>query len=304
MSALVCPACKGALDCWRCARCEIEWPVANDIADFSGGAYYDRFDEATQLTDAHRDGLLLEMDGTRRRILDFYLPQVRRVAPPDARILDCGCGNGLSVDLLIGAGFDAWGNDVSMLRKWQWREREHRDRLVVASGLSLPFPDRYFDVIVSSGVIEHIGVEETSLPQYRVTPLPNRDALRAAFVRELLRVLEPGGSLFLDCPNGRFPIDFWHSDAPGRPRVHSPREGFLPSYREIAALVPGARIEALSPHRRLQFQQAARHWYGRAFALPMSLFFRLMTVRGFRLLARTALNPFLVVRVTSASRDR
>src|SRR5215212_4723809 len=156
---LVCPHCRAALDpafcCPECARC---YPVEHGIADFAEGAYYDHFDATTALTPAHREGLQLELEGTRRRILDYYLP----LLPRAARVLDCGCGNGLSVDLLRERGLDAWGNDLSQLRKWQWREREHRDRLVVASALSLPFAGDSFDVVISSGVIEHIGVEETA----------------------------------------------------------------------------------------------------------------------------------------------
>ena len=281
-SRLVCPHCKVALDvtfcCPRCVRCYPD-------GDFSEGRYYDHFDGTTPLTPEHVKGLELELEGTRRRILDFYLP----LLPPAARVLDCGCGNGLSVDLLIEHGFDAWGNDLSQLRKWQWRERAHRDRLVVASALSLPFPDDAFDVILSSGVIEHIGVSETSIPRYAVTPLPNRDELRAQFLRELLRVAP---TVYLDCPNGAFPIDFWHGDEPGSARFHSLGEGFLPTFREIRALAPHA--EPLSPYKRLQFRQAAQHWYGRALARPAEWFFRFMP----RFVAKSALNPFLVVRVT------
>jgi len=292
------------------------FPRDHGIVDFAEGAYYDTFDETTALSAEHLEGLRLEVEGTRRRILDYYAPLIRAEmaqardacgpagedagvperrrpggVPPPLRVLDCGCGNGISVDLLSEAGFEAWGNDLSQLRKWQWRERTRRDRLVVASALSLPFPDGYFDVVISSGVIEHIGVEETSIPRYRVTPLPNRDALRAAFLRELLRV---GKTIYLDCPNGAFPIDFWHSDGPGRPRVHSTREGFLPTFAEIRSLVPpGVSVQALSPYRRLQFRQAGRHWWGRALAKPAEWYLRWMP--GF--IAKSALNPFLVVGV-------
>ena len=232
------------------------------------------------------------MDGARRRIVDYYLPHVLH----RKRILDCGCGNGVSVDILNDAGFEAWGNDVSTLRKWQWKERRHRDRLVVASAMSLPFPDAYFDVVISSGVIEHIGVEESALPRYSVRAMPHQRELRLSFFREVTRVLAPGGLLFIDCPNGRFPIDFWHADAPGRPRVHSPFESFLPSFKEIASLVsevmPGATIDALSPYRRLQFHQASQHWYGRLLATPGDWFLRFMPP----FIAASPLNPFLVVR--------
>ena len=282
-SPLVCPHCKVPLDvtfcCPSCVRCYPD-------GDFAEGRYYDQFDDTTTLTPAAREGLQLELEGTRRRILDYYLP----LLPPGARVLDCGCGNGLSVDLLTERGFDAWGNDLSQLRKWQWREREQRDRLVVASGLSLPFPDDAFDVVISSGVLEHIGVSETSIPRYAVTPLPNRDELRAAFLRELLRVAP---TVYLDFPNGAFPIDFWHSDAPGGARFHSLREGFLPTFREVRALVPSAKVTALSPYKRLQFRQAAQHWYGRVLGKPADWYFRFMP----RFIAKSALNPFLVLGV-------
>lgn len=268
------------------------------IADFSGGRYYDRFDPETDLRPEHAEGLELELEGTRRRMLDFYAPMM----PAGARVLDCGCGNGLSVDLLDDAEFDAWGNDVSTLRKWQWRERRRRDRLVVASALSLPFEDASFDVVVSSGVIEHIGVEETGVPRYSVRALPSQDEERLAFFQELARVLAPGGTLFVDCPNRLFPVDFWHANAPGRPRFHSLREPFLPSYRELRryalAALPDATVEALSPYRRLQFRQSSRHWYGRMFARPADLWLKLMTRRPLRFLAAGPLNPFLVVKVS------
>lgn len=286
-SRLVCPHCKVPLDaafcCPGCVRC---YPGG----DFAEGRYYDRFDDTTVLTPAAREGLQLELEGTRRRILDFYLPRL----PRGARVLDCGCGNGLSVDLLVERGFDAWGNDLSQLRKWQWREREHRDRLVVASALSLPFEDDAFDVVISSGVIEHIGVSETSIPHYAVAPQPDRDALRAQFLRELLRVAPV---VYLDCPNGAFPIDFWHGGRPGSARFHSLREGFLPTFGEIRALAPHA--EPLSPYKRLQFRQAAQHWYGRLLGKPAEWFFRFMP----RFVAKSALNPFLVVRVTRDAAD-
>jgi SAM-dependent methyltransferase len=305
---LICIRCRGPLefqsDRLRCSHGH-EWPVEEGIADFAEGRYYDSFDDSTDLRAGHAEGLALEIEGTRRRVLDYYAPMIPVSTTRPVRVLDCGCGNGVSVDLLCDAGMEAWGNDLSALRKWQWRERKRRDRLVVASAMTLPFSDGYFDVIISSGVIEHLGVEETAVPRYMVRPLPDRQAVRDAFFRELSRVLAPGGQLFIDCPNRLFPIDFWHADAPGRPRFHSPREPFLPSFGEIeahaAAAFPGARIEALSPYRRLQFHQSSRHWWGRLFARPADLFLKLMSHRPFRFLASGWLNPFLVVRITKAA---
>ena len=301
---LVCPHCRVPLArrdrVLRCGSCEREYPIdASGIADFAEGSYFDIFDETTsELTPEHREGLANEMSGAAARIDDYYLPLIRSRVPAPPRILDSGCGNGLSVDILMRAGLDAWGHDLSALRKWQWREREHRDRLVVADALRLPFPDASFDFVLSSGVIEHLGVSEMGGATYSVEPLPSRDTVRREYIRELVRVAR--GSLFIDCPNGAFPIDFWHGPRAGGARWHSPREGFLATYGQIARLArevdPALRVRALSPHRRLRFEQVGRHWYGRAFAVPADVLLRLMNVVPW--LARSPLNPYLVVEIS------
>jgi len=304
-SPLVCPDCRSPIDsALCCADCGSRFSREDDIADFSRGEYYDAFDPNEGLPARDEAGLALEVDGARRRIVDFYEPLLRQKKNV-SRVLDSGCGNGVSVDLLREHGYDAWGNDLSALRKHQWRARQSRDRLVVASSLHLPFASGYFDAVISSGVIEHIGVVERAVPRYDVRPTPERDSERCAFVAELLRVLRAGGSLFLDFPNGAFPIDFWHGDHPGAARRHPRTEGFLPTFREIRALVrsiaPRAVITAISPFRRLQFHQARRHLHGRILSPFVNAAFRAMTVRPLRFLATTCVNPFLVVCITSGN---
>ncbi|MEO1083881.1 MAG: hypothetical protein AAFY88_06535 [Acidobacteriota bacterium] len=128
---LVCPQCRASLapssDGLGCARCELSFPVEDGLVDFSQGSYYDAFagDEAT-LSACQACGLANEETGVRARIEDYYLPAIlafqdRAELGRPVRVLDSGCGNGLSVDLLNAAGFEAWGNDISALRKWQWR---------------------------------------------------------------------------------------------------------------------------------------------------------------------------------------
>lgn len=305
-NVLVCVDCRMPLnrvnDECRCGSCGASYPVRDDIADFARGTYYDSFDPSRDtLTEEHLRGLNLEVEGSVRRIDDFCIPLVKRVAPTARRVLDAGCGNAVSVDVLHRAGFEAWGNDLSELRKYQWREREHRENLVVASALQLPFSSGYFDIVISSGVVEHIGSAETPAPYYSVRPLPDQRSLRIEYLTELGRVVIPGGHIFVDCPNGAFPIDFWHGNSPGSPRFHSVREHFLPSFRELRTLaaiaLPGAEVRAHSPRRRLQFKQSAGHIHGRVFRTPLSFAFRLMDTAGFRWLAQSAVNPFLVVEI-------
>jgi SAM-dependent methyltransferase len=298
-----CPACLGELfdhrDFLRCETCQADYPVSDQLSDFAQGVYYDQFDENTVLTDEHKRALEREADGAVARIQDYYGPLIAKRGT-SLNILDAGCGNGISVDLLVTAGHAAWGIDSSSLRRWQWRTRDQRYRLAVADGARLPFADDFFDVLLCSGVLEHVGVEESGGDEYRVRALPNRDAARQAFLTGLLRVLKPGGVLYLDFPNGAFPIDFWHNTRGGSARFHSLDEGFLPTFHEVKTLAgridPAIRVEPVSPNRRLRFQQVRQHWYGQVFSIPMQLLFAAMDV--FPRLARTPVNPFLVVRLT------
>lgn len=98
--------------------------------------------------------------------------------------LDAGCGGGRFMAALswLGAS-EVRGVDISegavALANERLRKRGFGfARAETASVLALPFPDSRFDYVVSSGVIHH-------------TPSPH-DAFK-----ELVRVLKPGGKLFL-----------------------------------------------------------------------------------------------------------
>jgi SAM-dependent methyltransferase len=288
----------------RCPNCPRTYPVTDSIADFSGGHYFDSFSADTILTPEQQAGLDAEVEGSLDRIESFYAPALRQAVGAGARILDSGCGNGVSLEALGRHGYEAWGHDLSQLRLFQWRNVPARERLCVADGRQLPFPGAFFDAVLSSGVIEHIGVVETrGEGTYTIRPKAGRDDERRDYLRELLRVTRPGGAIFLDCPNGAFPIDFWHGVVPGQARFHRRAEGFLPTFREVRGLVrdvaPHARVEALSAHRRLRFRQVGRHWYGRVFAFPMDVLMRMSILGAGRFLRTSPLMPYLVVRITA-----
>lgn len=303
---LVCPQCRSALKLHddaaiRCTACDRRYRIDDGICDFAEGRYYDAFAPGDEVAGEHARGLALEVHGAETRAR-YYLDAIRRrFGDRGVRALDCGCGNGLVVERLREAGIDAWGNDNSALRKWQWRERPSRERLVVADGARLPFPDGWFDVVICSGVLEHIGVDERGGETYVVAPRPTRDEERARFLAELLRVTARDGVVFLDFPNGAFPIDFWHGVTPGGARRHSTREGFLPTVRETRALLrqiePDAPLRAVSPRGRLAFRQVSSRRVGRALAPLGRLLFLLFDAPGGALLAGTRINPYLVLEV-------
>jgi SAM-dependent methyltransferase len=312
----VCVSCRGPLEvapsALSCPPCAAVYPFEEEIPDFRGGDSYDHFVPGQALSAEHRQGLEDEVPGAISRIERFYLPLLRgHFAAAESllckpRVLDCGCGNGLSVDLLNDAGLDAFGNDSSALRKWQWRERRYRRRLAAADGSKLPFRDSFFGAVICSGVLEHVGVRESNLGGYRAEPEPERDEKRRAFLGELIRVLAPGGKAWLDFPNGAFPIDFWHgTTARSGSRWHPTTEGFLPTFREIRGYLSEIdsrlTVRAIGPHGRLHFRRIRRYWYGRLFQLPARAGFRALSLPGMTALAGTALNPFLVLEIGKPS---
>ena len=109
------------------------------------------------------------------------------VGPVRRKILDLGCGVGNGVSTLLSQGFDAygcdiyeyWGEDAELY--WERAPKKHErrvlDRLAVAplEPYRLPYPDGFFDHVISAEVLEHVSD-------------------RTAFFSEVARVLKPGAT--------------------------------------------------------------------------------------------------------------
>lgn len=98
------------------------------------------------------------------------------------RLLEVGCGTGGFHLAARGAGADAWGVDASAEAVALAAARAGAGRLLEAAAEALPFPDRSFDLVYCYSTLEHVA-----------------DA--AGAVRELVRVLRPGGRLYLHTPH-------------------------------------------------------------------------------------------------------
>ncbi len=120
-----------------------------------------------------------------RRIEIVFEDFLARYPIDGCRLLDAGCGTGRFSALAASMGAEVIALEIG---------RSLLSRVVMkcpaipACGdvTRLPFHDDSFDVVLSSECIEH-------------TPTPDRA------VRELVRVLRPGGRLVITCPNR-----FWY----------------------------------------------------------------------------------------------
>ena len=104
---------------------------------------------------------------------------------PQARILDCGVGNGslsIALDGLMKGTVDLHAIDTSAEMLVQAKSvMQHaglRPHLQQADVMSLPYDDQSFDVVMAAHVLEHL-------------PNPQRA------LAEMIRVLKPGGMVFL-----------------------------------------------------------------------------------------------------------
>ncbi|PKV62438.1 class I SAM-dependent methyltransferase [Pontibacter ramchanderi] len=102
-------------------------------------------------------------------------------------LLDAGCGAGRNIAYLMQAGVQVYGADISAEAIKRTRELAsqlaptlHAKNFVVADLDALPFEDTRFDVVLCSAVLHFARSEEHF----------------KKIVRELWRVLKPGGMLF------------------------------------------------------------------------------------------------------------
>jgi ubiquinone/menaquinone biosynthesis C-methylase UbiE len=114
-----------------------------------------------------------------RRLREYILHEL----PPSKTILDVGCGSAwlakhFQKSPVFVCSLDATIiNTSKALEKYPWADHV----AVVADAFHLPFKNNSFDAVVATEIIEHV-----------TDP--------AAFVKELMRVVRPGGTLLITTP--------------------------------------------------------------------------------------------------------
>lgn len=127
-----------------------------------------------------------------RRKIGFHEFQDVNSNANQAKILDLGCGIGRHVIYSHQMNLDAYGVDLSDVaiqyaRDWAAREGiiDYERKIIQSDIRQLPWQDQYFSYVVSHGVLDSMSFSIAS------------DA-----VREVARVLQPGGLFYCDLVSG------------------------------------------------------------------------------------------------------
>ena len=136
-------------------------------------------------------------------------------------ILENGCGVGMYVEHLAPFGGTVIGLEYDFDRARA--ARINSPHILNAAGENIPLPSGTFDLILSHEVIEHVQDD------------------RAA-IREMIRVLKPGGRVVIFCPNRGYPFEthgiYWKG------KYHFGNKLFV-NY------LPRAMRDKLAPHVRV-----------------------------------------------------
>jgi 2-polyprenyl-3-methyl-5-hydroxy-6-metoxy-1,4-benzoquinol methylase len=110
-------------------------------------------------------------------------------------LLDVGCGAGAMAADAVALGYRFWGIDGScrMIETCRSTFRyDSRMHFSVGCATRIDFPDNFFDAVLCMGVIDHVA-------DYR------------AALREMVRVLRPGGQAIISFPNRHCAYAVWRN---------------------------------------------------------------------------------------------
>lgn len=119
----------------------------------------------------------------KKRIIDM-------IDNDQGKVLDIGCGPAVLTLELLNKGFEVWGMDLSeevieeACKKIGKTELSSSAHFTVGNIESLDFADEYFDMVICAGVFSYLD-----------------DVTQA--IKEIYRVLKPGGIAIITVPNRR-----------------------------------------------------------------------------------------------------
>lgn len=152
-----------------------------------------------------------------RSLHDILTDLLRKHIPPDAALLDAGCGTGGLLLRLRELSVCSFGFDLSSEAAEFWGQRGVKANANVASINEIPYPDAHFDAVVSADILECEGVRDQQA------------------YHELVRVTKPGGRVIVVVPAYQWMMTAGHHQA-----VHAVRRY---NRHTLRALADGAPVQ-------------------------------------------------------------
>ncbi len=150
--------------------------IDNSIYDKYGDRWYTAYDDPVAL---------LRAESAIKT--PWILKRIRLMATGNVSVLDVGCGAGFLSNELALSGLSVTGVDLSpeSVKVAAAHDGTKSVHYEVADASRLPFPDQSFDVVTAMDFLEHVEDPE-------------------AIIREMGRVLKPGGLFFFHTFNRNF----------------------------------------------------------------------------------------------------
>lgn len=183
------------------------------------------------------------------------------------RVLDMGCGAaGKSLYYAsLGAAFVTGVDIVAHYEAEAYKLASDlgladKFRFVCASAFDLPFEDCSFDVIIMNDFVEHVSDPEGAL-------------------REAMRLLAPGGRIYINFPPYYHPYGAHLSDAVNMPWIHLlfPEKALVAAYKELIKGLPDEK-ERLS--LRIYTNERGEEYFGYINKMKLKRFKRILASLG------------------------
>lgn len=154
---------------------------------------------------------VLDTDPYREPLFNHFFISEPVASLNRGRVLDFGCAQGLFLNIARTNGFEPVGVELSESAAQTARERRGLEVHVASDGLAaLKFPENHFTLITMWDVLEHLDAPEETL-------------------REIRRILHPGGLLFVRVPNADYlwkKYRIWH-------KIFGRKKCFIPLVHRI-----------------------------------------------------------------------